>query len=122
MKRTESIQRPGGTPARPSRLRVAWWQALSVEVAITPADQPYMATLHGDSDGGRGVYMKGAVERLLERCVTAARQDGHEIPVDRERIHRETETLASQGLRVLAFARKPSRPCTSASGQASASR
>jgi cation-transporting ATPase F len=70
------------------------------------SEHQYMATLHGSAEGGRMVYMKGAVERLLERCVTALGEDGVEMPVDRERIHRETEALASQGLRVLAFARK----------------
>ena len=70
------------------------------------SEHQYMATLHGQPEGARVVYMKGAVERLLERCATALGEDGNETPLDKERVHRETEVLASQGLRVLAFARK----------------
>jgi cation-transporting P-type ATPase F len=77
-----------------------------LDVIPFESEHQYMATLHGQPEGARVVYMKGAVERLLERCATALGENGTEAPVDKERVHRETEALASQGLRVLAFARK----------------
>jgi Ca2+-transporting ATPase len=66
----------------------------------------YMATLHAKPCGGQVVYLKGAVERVLERCTHGLAEDGAEVPINREQIHREAETLAAKGLRVLAFARK----------------
>jgi len=70
------------------------------------SEHQYMATLHAAPDDGRVIYMKGAVERLLERCTSVLGEDDAEAPLDPERIHREAEALASQGLRVLALARK----------------
>jgi cation-transporting ATPase F len=70
------------------------------------SEHQYMATLHADPGGGQVVYLKGAVERVVERCADGLTEDGVEIPLDREQVHREAEALAVQGLRVLAFARK----------------
>ncbi|MBL9128812.1 MAG: HAD-IC family P-type ATPase [Verrucomicrobiales bacterium] len=65
-----------------------------------------MATLHADADGGRIVYLKGAVERVLERCTHGLHDDGTEAPLRSEDIHRAAEAFAARGLRVLALARK----------------
>jgi magnesium-transporting ATPase (P-type) len=66
-----------------------------------------MATLHGpNEDGGNLICVKGAVERLLERCTTMLQADGAETKLDQEAVHRHTEEMAAQGLRVLAFARR----------------
>lgn len=63
----------------------------------------YMATLHG---GARTVvYLKGSVERLIERCNSMLGADGEPVALDSERVHREVVAMASQGQRVLAFAR-----------------
>ena len=63
----------------------------------------YMATLHGSDDGI--VYLKGSVESLLERCETMLGADGEIAPLDSEVVHQEVHAMASQGQRVLAFAR-----------------
>ncbi|MCB1800947.1 MAG: cation-transporting P-type ATPase [Gammaproteobacteria bacterium] len=63
----------------------------------------YMATLHGGSHGI--VYLKGSVESLLERCTTMLDADGGIVPLDSEVVHQQVHAMASQGQRVLAFAR-----------------
>ena len=67
----------------------------------------YMATLHDEGPGRpRTVYVKGAVEAVLDRCADAAAADGSPTELDREAVLRTVAELAGQGLRVLAFARK----------------
>ncbi len=66
----------------------------------------FMATLHGGVDG-RMIYKKGAVERLLERCSSMLDSNGAQVPLDKEAIHRAVEQMAVKGMRVLAFARRP---------------
>ncbi|MCU0551287.1 MAG: cation-transporting P-type ATPase [Leptolyngbya sp. Prado105] len=61
----------------------------------------YMATLH-DAATERIVYVKGSVEVILKRCEQTI--DNHSL--DRHRIEQQVETMAQEGLRVLAFARK----------------
>ncbi len=66
----------------------------------------YMATLHDrKSDGSRLVYVKGGVEVVLSKCKSALDTSGHAVELDSSVIHAQTEEMASQGLRVLAFAR-----------------
>ncbi len=71
------------------------------------SEHQYMATLHtlpGASE--RVIYMKGAVERLIERCDKAVAADGTETAFDADDVRRQAEEMASRGLRVLAFARR----------------
>ncbi len=79
-----------------------------------PFDSEYqfMATLHTVQDvEGRDkthrIYLKGAVEVLLDRCRVALGDQGTLEPVDRDAIMRDVDVLANDGLRVLAFAFKP---------------
>ncbi len=79
------------------------------------SEHQYMATLH---DGGEGqtrlVYMKGAVEVVIEKCQAALDAAGNRVPLDRSKVFQQVDTLAAQGMRVLAFARSV-RPVGSAS-------
>ena len=61
----------------------------------------YMATLHTDGM----VYIKGAAEVLLDRCASALDPSGLTAACGREGFRHALETMASLGLRVLAFAR-----------------
>jgi Ca2+-transporting ATPase len=74
-----------------------------IEAIPFESQHQYMATLH---DAGptrpQVVYVKGAVEVIVDRCGRLS--DGSAI--DRDQIMRTTEAMASQGLRVLAMARK----------------
>ncbi|MDQ7879954.1 HAD-IC family P-type ATPase [Microbacterium sp. QXD-8] len=89
-------------------------------VAVIPFDSAnkLMATLNeGARSGGaagevsRAILVKGAPDRLLERSLTQRGADGSE-PLDLVRWNTAIEALSSQGLRVLAAARKPVRPTT----------
>ncbi len=71
------------------------------------SDHMFRATLHGEGDAPeRVIYKVGAVERLLERCDEMLDAEGSAIPLDPDAIRREVDELASQGLRVLALARR----------------
>lgn len=63
----------------------------------------------------RAILVKGAPDRLLERSLTQRGRRGSE-PLDRARWEEEIAALSSQGLRVLAAARKPVRATTDAFG------
>jgi cation-transporting ATPase F len=68
------------------------------------SEYQYMATLH---QGERPViFVKGSLEALLERCDNVIDTDGQVKPIDKQLIQDLAETLASEGLRVLAFAMK----------------
>ena len=74
------------------------------------SEHQYMATLHDAGDGRRIVYVKGAVEKVLERCEKAiggvTRSGGGAlVPLDADAVHGVVDVLAAEGLRVLAFAR-----------------
>lgn len=59
----------------------------------------YMATLHSSPEPTNIIYVKGSVEAILARCQNLDR-------LSRSQTEQEVETLAQQGLRVLAFAKK----------------
>jgi Ca2+-transporting ATPase len=77
------------------------------------SEYQYMATLHrgldaegtGGDRAGNVIYVKGAVERILDR----ASQNADGSPLDaaaKRRVEQESRALAAEGLRVLAFACK----------------
>ncbi|WP_448285820.1 HAD-IC family P-type ATPase [Phormidesmis priestleyi] len=65
----------------------------------------YMATLH-QSRGENLLYAKGSVESMLSRCQVALGVEGQTVELDRPLIEQQVDTMAKQGLRVLAFAKK----------------
>ena len=77
--------------------------AFPVRLDSIPFDSlhQYMATLHADGM----VYVKGAAEVLLGRCSGAIDPSGQKADCGSEVFHMALQTMASQGLRVLAFAR-----------------
>lgn len=65
----------------------------------------YMATLHSTGPADPPIaYIKGAVEVILDGSESALQ--GRQVPLDRQRMLHQAESLATRGLRVLAFARK----------------
>jgi Ca2+-transporting ATPase len=64
----------------------------------------YMATLHGNPEL-QVIYLKGAVESVLERCSFALSSTGERLPLDFDVCSRAAAQMATKGLRVLAFAR-----------------
>jgi magnesium-transporting ATPase (P-type) len=78
-----------------------------LDVVPFESQHQYMATSHGPAeDGVNLIYVKGAVERLLERCTTVLQADGIETKLDPDTVHHFADEMAAQGLRVLAFARR----------------
>jgi Ca2+-transporting ATPase len=79
----------------------------SPRVGMIPFESAHMfrATLHRGPAGGV-VYKVGAVERLLERCADTLDRNGRQVPLNADRVRETVETMASQGLRVLAMARR----------------
>jgi len=66
----------------------------------------YMATLHSNTASGEHIiYLKGSVESVLLRCNTLLAENGSPSPLEPAEINAQVELMASQGLRVLAFAR-----------------
>jgi cation-transporting ATPase F len=71
------------------------------------SEHQFMATLHSRGEGKpRVIFKKGSVERLLERCSHALRDDGELVPLDDAVVQAAAEQMAARGLRVLAFARR----------------
>jgi len=66
----------------------------------------FMATLHHNQTvDTRHVYLKGSLESILARCDKAFDPQMQPIALDKTLLQQQVETLAAQGLRVLAFAR-----------------
>lgn len=66
----------------------------------------YMATLH-QNNSDKLVYVKGSTEAILQRCHQRLNTEGYPVPLDRAQVEQEANAMAEQGLRVLAFAKKP---------------
>jgi Ca2+-transporting ATPase len=77
------------------------------------SEHQYMATLHDAGHGAlRLIYLKGAVEAILARCVSQLDTSGHPFPLYSADIHEAVELMAAKGMRVLAMARKEVAPET----------
>ncbi|WP_446809828.1 cation-transporting P-type ATPase [Methylomonas sp. 2BW1-5-20] len=70
------------------------------------SEYQFMATLNRNlTADARHIYLKGSLESLLERCDNAFSADMQLQALDKNRLNRQAEAFAAQGLRVLAFAR-----------------
>ncbi|HSP00205.1 MAG TPA: HAD-IC family P-type ATPase, partial [Thioalkalivibrio sp.] len=74
------------------------------------AEYRFMATLNHDHHRHGVVYVKGAPERILEMCTSMVTDSGDTSSLDREAWTGAVSELASEGLRVLALARRPAEP------------
>ncbi|KAL4896271.1 hypothetical protein BDV59DRAFT_172504 [Aspergillus ambiguus] len=85
---------------------------LSARVAETPfsSERKWMGVIIGStnpSESNDMAYIKGALEQVLTRCDTYLTKDGREVILDetrRREVRQAAEQMASEGLRVLAFA------------------
>jgi len=70
------------------------------------SERMFMATFHEDAGGVVAAYVKGAPDRVLERCDRLWTADGPRAldDVAQALVRAENERLAARGLRVLAFA------------------
>jgi magnesium-transporting ATPase (P-type) len=78
-------------------------------VAVVPfeSDHKYMATLNATPSGQRVVLLKGAPDRVLDKCGSELDAAGRPQPLDREFWQEGIDRLGSEGLRVLAAAARP---------------
>ena len=69
----------------------------------------YMATLHdGRSVAERKLYVKGAAEVVLSKCVARLDASGKQVPLDTVAAQQHLESMAAKGLRVLVLSlRRP---------------
>ncbi len=79
---------------------------------IIPFDSKtrFMATLNHDHEGRAFIFVKGAPEQLVEMCRYQKDSQGQDRAIDPDYWRQESEKLAGQGQRVLAFALKPVKP------------
>ena len=68
------------------------------------SDNKFMATLADTPDGERRILLKGAPDRLLDRCQLQLDANGDTQPLDREWWDEQLDKLSAEGLRVLAAA------------------
>lgn len=89
--------------------------SIGPRVSETPfsSERKWMGVTIG-TEGGKNdkdfAYIKGAIDKVLEACDTYVTKDGREIVLDANRRQEAldaAEGMASQGLRVLAFASGP---------------
>ncbi|KAB8268466.1 hypothetical protein BDV30DRAFT_218268 [Aspergillus minisclerotigenes] len=84
---------------------------ISARAAETPfsSERKWMGVIIGNGTGESSnmAYIKGALEQVLKRCDTYLTKDGREVILDeprRQTVRQAAEHMASEGLRVLAFA------------------
>jgi magnesium-transporting ATPase (P-type) len=68
------------------------------------SEHKFMATLQRAASGEQMLLVKGAPEVILEHCDRQQTGDGQPRPLDRAHFLKESDRLAAQGERVLAFA------------------
>jgi Ca2+-transporting ATPase len=91
----------GGLSADTEQKRIPRIDAIPFE-----SQHQYMATLHDKgADKPRIVYVKGSAESVLERCDSLLDSEGQTIALEKDRILKGIESMATRGLRVIAFAR-----------------
>jgi magnesium-transporting ATPase (P-type) len=74
--------------------------------AVIPfeSENKFMATLNRVPDDGARIFLKGAPDRLLDRCQQQRGADGNAEPLDRAFWEQQIEERSNEGLRVLAAA------------------
>ncbi len=106
---SEGVWSVQGDPTEGALIASAGKGGLSTDLSAYPArldaipfdsQHQYMATYHA---GGK-VYVKGAAEVLLGRCSGALGPSGEVVDCGLDAFQAAVEEMASQGLRVLAFA------------------
>lgn len=75
-----------------------------IDVLPFDSERKYMATLDERADGSTTIQLKGAPDRVLDRCTAQRREDGSSEPIDRDFWEHQIDELGGQGMRVLAAA------------------
>lgn len=113
----ENIWRIEGDPTEGALITVAGKAGLISEKAKEAmprldeipfeSERQFMATLHDTrSEDKKIIYIKGAVEKILEACAESLGNDGKNTTLNKDNLHARVDLMARGGLRVLALARK----------------
>jgi cation-transporting P-type ATPase F len=82
-----------------------------IETIPFESEYKYMATLHSPSRAHpKMIYLKGALETLLDKCSHALDESGERAPLDKAAVQEIADAMAAKGLRVLGFARRETDP------------
>lgn len=76
------------------------------------SERKWMGVTVAGNDGNDTAYIKGALERVIARCDTSISSQAGEVILDgnrRTEVERAAQTMAEEGLRVLAFASGPAK-------------
>ncbi len=74
-----------------------------LDVIPFESERQFMATLH-KTESGHVIYLKGAIEKVLEACAESFSANGTPTVLNKQNIFEKSDELASNGLRVLALA------------------
>jgi Ca2+-transporting ATPase len=76
-----------------------------IDIIPFESQYQYMATLHQDEEKQENIaFVKGSVEQILERCQRVLMPEGDEKDIEQDFYTQQANQMASEGLRVLAFA------------------
>jgi len=88
----------------PEGMRAQWRR---IDMLAFESQYQYMATLHAHAESDeKRIYIKGSTEAILARCIDALAEDGSRAMLDAAAWLDRMEAMASEGMRVLAFAVK----------------
>jgi Ca2+-transporting ATPase len=80
-------------------------ELLHIDTLDFDSKKQYMASYYGAKDkSGSHIYLKGSLEKILERCDKMLDASGNEVALEKEQIIQSAEATAQDGMRVLAFA------------------
>ncbi|MHB8138538.1 MAG: cation-transporting P-type ATPase [Smithellaceae bacterium] len=112
----ESLWRVEGDPTEGALIAVAAKAGMTshkvaeamprLDVIPFESERQFMATLHNAADGKKIIYLKGAIEKVLDACLDSVAHDGSSTALDKDALLAKADLLAADGLRVLALARK----------------
>jgi cation-transporting ATPase F len=74
-----------------------------LDVIPFESERQFMATLHKTA-AGNVIYLKGAIEKILDACSESLLADGTPAALNKQDIFEKSDKLAASGLRVLALA------------------
>lgn len=88
-------------------LKEGW---IHIDTLYFESEHQYMAShYHKTYEQIFYTYVKGSLEKIVQRCDSALAEDGSLEKIDKESIIKAAESMASEGMRVLAFARLDSK-------------
>jgi len=113
----ENLWRIEGDPTEGALITVAGKAGLTPENAKAEmprldeipfeSERQFMASLHSTKTEGENIiYVKGAVEKILDACSDSLGVGGGGASLNKDDLLSKVEQMASEGLRVLALARK----------------